>query len=43
MWKRRAINVPVRKSDLIQVERMNKGIRRPNLTLIAVVKKCQVN
>ena len=36
--QRRAINTPVRKGELIQVEWMKKGRRRPKLTLEKVVK-----
>jgi hypothetical protein len=36
--QRRAINAPVRKSELIQVEGTKKGRGRPKITLIEVVK-----
>ena len=34
--QRRVINAPVRKSELIQVERTKKGRGRPKITLIEV-------
>jgi hypothetical protein len=34
--QRRVINAPVRKSELIQVERTRKGRGRPKITLIEV-------
>ena len=37
--QRKSINVPVRKSELIQVEVTKKGRGRPKMTLIEVVKK----
>lgn len=36
--KRRAINVAARKSELIQVERTNRGRGRPKITLVVVKK-----
>jgi hypothetical protein len=37
--QKRAINAPVKKSELIQVDRMKKDRGRPKITLIEVVKK----
>ena len=36
--QRRVINVPVRKSELKQVERIKKSRGRPKITLIEIVK-----
>jgi hypothetical protein len=35
----RAINIPMTKSELIQVERMKKGSRRPKIIVVVVVVK----
>ena len=38
--EKRTISVPIRKSELIQVERTEKGRRRQIIALIEVLKKC---
>ena len=40
--QRRTINVPMRKSELIQVERMEKGRGRQIIALIEVLKKMTI-
>ena len=41
--QRRAINEPVRKSELTQVDQLKKRKRRPKITLVEAAKKGNVN